>query len=55
MPGHIKAHLAAGHRHWGVFYLKPRRGHLEYADALRLVWEEYDADVWLDSEGFIPF
>lgn len=37
MPGHIKAHRAAGHRHWGVFYLKPRHGHLEYADALRLV------------------
>lgn len=55
MPRHIADHLAAGHLHWGVFYLRPGRGHGEYADALDLAWEASDADEWVNREVYIPF
>ena len=56
MPGHIQDHLAQGHHHWGVLYLRRGQGIDEYVQTVRLIAEaSLPDDNWQDVEDWIPF
>jgi hypothetical protein len=55
MPGHIHNHLAQGHHHWGVLYLRRGYGIDAYVHEVQLITEASQADEWQDVEDWIPF
>lgn len=55
MPGHIQDHLATGHHHWGVLYLRRGHGLDEYVHEVQLIAEASQAHEWQDVQDWIPF
>lgn len=55
MPDHMKNHLAAGGKSWGIFWVRPRTPIGRLAECLHLIWEVTEADEWAGYQGWIPF
>src|SRR5260370_37229976 len=55
MPVHIAELFAMGHRHWGVFRLRPGYSLSAYAAAVHLLWAASEAEEWIDRDEYIPW
>jgi hypothetical protein len=48
MQGHVAAHYAAGHQHWGIFVVRKDVPHGRLIDELVLYWEASEEEEWID-------
>lgn len=55
MPGHVKAHHAAGRQHWGVFTMDRSLGLGTMAYQLAMFWGASEAEEWIDRQEYLPY
>ena len=53
MPAHVRAHLAAGHHHGGIFVVSKHASFRPLADALFVYWDATEAEQWIDVTEWV--
>jgi hypothetical protein len=54
MPGHLAAHLAAGHHAPGVFTIRPKARMDDVVEYLAIIAHASDVQDWQDGSWYIP-
>lgn len=54
MPGHVRDHIAAGGKHWGIFTIRPRAPLAEIIESVILLCEASSAEEWQNAMRWIP-
>ena len=54
MPGHLRDHLASGHRFPGMFTLNPKLSLSETVEELALVWGAAQPHEYVDQINYLP-